>query len=125
MKMDLAVLEEDLIYPGHPMVLAYLIVRRYPTYQAAMERKDCGPPAALQDPDIPGSGGHIWTALECLELLHTVPVDTVWKYANQSWQQLCSNSYRIIIPAGQAQADAIREKLLSNLVAKKWLNKNG
>ena len=55
------------VYPGHPLVLAVLIMRIFPNLQAAGSRSESGYPAALVDSDIPGAGCHVYAALRILQ----------------------------------------------------------
>jgi hypothetical protein len=63
-------LNEPFVYPGHPLVLAYLIVNLYPTYESALAH----PPLLFQPArvcaQLPGAGWNIRAACDLLEKLH-------------------------------------------------------
>ena len=56
------------VYPGHPVTVAYLIVKIYPNYEEAFAGDGTvwDYPNALSDNRIPGAGGNVSSAISLL-----------------------------------------------------------
>lgn len=78
------------VYPGHPLVIGLLIMRKYPDLADARARDRGQHPAALRDAEIPGAGGNVYSALTCLEvgLLHGA--ERAEEFAGAAWAR-CDN----------------------------------
>lgn len=82
--LSMSVLGEPVVYPGHPVALAVLIMAKYPSLEAA-ETKTGSHCAALSDQDIPGAGGNVWMALDLLRMCRQVPVSEALELIERRW----------------------------------------
>lgn len=74
-------------YPGHPIVLACMVMDRYPDILAAMRRepgRDFG--NALRDSFIPGAGCAVHAALESLRQGREHGPAAAYAHAERYWQ---------------------------------------
>jgi hypothetical protein len=132
---------EFAVYPGHPLVIAYLIVCKYGSYEEAAGIPDGSPyPGALGDVDIPGAGGNVSNALHVLMLIkkNGNTIDDAFARGDLMWgrcdgmedggptpndPKFGREHYLRRYKAGQDQADAIKDRLREKLVtwpAKGW-----
>ena len=66
-------LGELVVYPGHPLVLACMVMDRYPSLAVASHHDADHPTyAALSDSFIPGSGCAVYAALDFLHYAQTI-----------------------------------------------------
>lgn len=99
----------NVIYPGHPLVIATLILDKYrDTLGEAFERTEHGWPKALGDSDIPGAGDAVYSGLSVLHYIrdgHHTPTQAV-EEAIKFWIYLRdqSSAYRDKIAPGNEQA---------------------
>ena len=69
----------DAVYPGHPITVALLITRTFPSFEAAQA-------GALQSAEIPGAGGNVHQALDLLvQARGGVPLDEAFRLADRAW----------------------------------------
>lgn len=109
----------DVVCPGHALTLAYFIMRTYPTLDAARSKDSGYGPGALADSRIPGGGGNVHTALDCLGRAGVVGMDAVIEYADSQWQLETETAYRERREPGQQQADSLKEQFRQTYAA--WL----
>lgn len=115
-----AVLGERIQYPGHPLVIAAMIMDRYSSFEAAGFRK---PGAdfynAISDSFIPGSGCAVSAAMEVLKRSLHGQVDLAKQEADRYWnhweQQSASNRQRAEV--GREQARRIEPLFMERLAA--------
>jgi hypothetical protein len=107
---------EEVIYPGHPTVLAFLITQVFKTYEEAFVRTESNVYAALGSMDVPGAGGNVYAALDLLGRLHDgVPPKEALYIADNFWDRQSSQTtdntdkWR----AGQSQAERYKPRLLA------------
>lgn len=60
----------QVIYPGHPIAIAFCILKAFPTYAAAIENDGHNCSMAVSSSKIPGAGGCCYAALDFLTALH-------------------------------------------------------
>lgn len=96
--------DTGLVYPGHPLCIAHLIMHEFASLEAA-RADDC----ALRSEVIRGAGGNVRAALDLLRYVRTASPTVAVKYANAYWSECKAESCpETTIAAGQAQADAIQ-----------------
>src|SRR4051812_31063959 len=85
------------VYPGHPIVIAYLVTFAYPNLTSALTpdiQPDGAPygwPSALGNNDIPGAGGCVHSGLYVLKRIRDgLTVKQSLEQADQTWGQ-CDN----------------------------------
>lgn len=111
----------QVVYPGHPLVIAYLIVERYASLREALRGSTGGYPAALVSARIPGAGGNVHAALDFLERVidSRLPFEDAVKHANAWWaacdSQATSDALIVRWRSGQTQADQILDLLQQRL----------
>lgn len=117
---------EGAVYPGHPVSLAYLIMLKYPSLEAASYRpKSKDPsvqkfPRALSDGDIPCAGGNVYGALDTLKRARDTSPEEAFEYGSDWWRRCASGSnYGNRQEAGQVQAEGIKEAFLAK--AAEWV----
>lgn len=105
----------DVVYPGHPVVVALCVVSRFDSYEKAIEPMSKGTPRALGDLHIPGSGGCVYLALELLKRLRN---GSSWEdsiqWADEAWARVDDQRSRDKgrWKKGQDQADGLKPRLL-------------
>jgi hypothetical protein len=118
---ELLTFARELVYPGHPICLAYLIMRLYPDYDTARKREDgetyCN---ALRDARIPGAGGNIWAAMDVLKRAKVVNPESALLYGESYWltgraAQEDDTDFR----KGVEQANAITPQFLA--LVREWV----
>lgn len=103
----------DFIYPGHPLVIAWFITKNYKNLQDA-ENPLTG---ALGSCNIPGAGGGVHAALDCLwKLSNGLSLMEVIDFANYHWKVDRDNGYSNVYLKGLEQAS----KVLPELISEQW-----
>lgn len=134
MRSDLAFLGEPVVYPGHPVTIAYLIASHYTSYETALTSSENGGSwcHALGNSDIPGAGGCVYLAVDLLKKLvqDEMPADQAFAWADEVWGRVDSMkdgggsfarneaaraSFTKTFEGGQAQANRVKEKLVARL----------
>jgi hypothetical protein len=106
--LSMSVLGEPVVYPGHPVALAVLIMAKYPSLEAAETGSHC---AALSDQDIPGAGGNVWMALDLLRMCRQVPVSEALELIERRWNnQTEADRPEVVVLQGQRCLAAFVEK---------------
>jgi len=109
MPTELEILGEHLVYPGHPIAIAWLIIQNFPGIKAASNsQKDGGTtsPAAVRSQEIPGAGGNVYAGLDFLHHLKLgVPFEEAVEEANRVWKCYTSYYKDDRRDKGQVQAD--------------------
>ena len=106
-----------LVYPGHPVPLAYLIMCAYPDLETAMARDGDSPwPAALGNQAIPGGGGEVRAALNLLVAVRngTPPAAAVAE-ASKRWRNGGAGGHPAAVAPGQVQAEQVLARFLALL----------
>lgn len=101
---------KEMVYPGHPVVIAYLITQQYPNYHAAAGR-DPGShyERALVSCEIPGAGSHVGAALDLLHFLcNGISWEMAINNADNFWEAVTKGNTAIW---GQQQAEQIKPLL--------------
>lgn len=131
-RADIDFLQEQVVYPGHTVSLAYLIVNLYPSLEvASAPGKQFS--AVEEDWRLPGAGGHQNRAVELLKQLALgedwdvvmSPADETWarcgdqkKDGYGEFAQKSPGYYTDRWRRGQEQADRVKPLLREAL--KKW-----
>lgn len=111
-------LGEAIEYPGHPVVLACLVMARYPNLETAMRRE----PGreflnALRDIFIPGAGCAVHAALDTLRYARETGLDSAYAHADRYWdgweRQHPTNASRAV--SGRKQAERLKDRFESLL----------
>ena len=110
------------VYPGHPNAIALIIMEKYPSYEAALDKpEDKQSAAALRDGDIPGAGGNVYSALDVLEKLVKDGPEAAFEAGNKMWARMVgpgSGNHEKSFEEGQKQVDAIARRFLDK--ASSW-----
>lgn len=108
---------ESVRYPGHPIVLAYLITQKYSSLNQAL-RKNLFYLKVLEDKDIIGADKNIYAALEFLHQSKNINFNKAWQEAQEDWKTLTDGYNDDVIAHGAKQALMIKEKIIEKL--KSW-----
>ena len=106
------------VYPGHPVTVAYFIVKKYPSLDKALERCPghtfCN---ALGDNDIPGAGSCVYRALYYLRRLRdgVWTLDDFFEHGQEDWRGETKDGYKKYRRPGQAQANMVKNELINLL----------
>lgn len=132
MRADYDIIGEPAVYPGHPITLAYLIVRLYSSLEAARAHGKTFS-AVEEDIRLPGAGSHNSYAVGLLSNLAAdyswdammVQFDDLWARVDSQkddgwgdWARERPGHYRSRWKRGQDQADRIKPLLREAL--KTW-----
>lgn len=88
--MDLQISRREFVYPGHPVVIAYMVTQKYSSLEEAL-LPGYQSPLALEDSEISGAGGSVYTALGLLKKVQKGLItpeefiqkaDEVWGYCD-------------------------------------------
>jgi len=84
------------VFPGHPIVIAVAIMKHYPSLEDAFVRTERNCPMALEDENIPGGGGNVYSALDALRYVidGTMNIDEAVKYCNDVWDSVDDNAVK-------------------------------
>lgn len=100
---------KGLVYPGHPLVVATVIMQVFPDFEAANAPTPNGWCAALGNSRIPGAGDHVGAAVRVLEIgASGGSVEDMVEYACNYWMQGQAGGHVDNVEAGVAQAAAIK-----------------
>ena len=92
---------------GHPLCIAYLIMKVYPDFEVAVERPNganyC---RALLDQRIPGGASDVWAAIDCLKRGQYLGTTAALEYADEYWRQRTEVN-AMLHERGNAQARTI------------------
>ena len=107
------VLGEHAEYPGHPLILASMVMDRYPNLEAALRREQGREFSnALSDNFIPGAGCAVHSALDTLRQAMDHGLEAAYAQANQYWlaweQQHPNNA--LGAAHGREQAERIKSR---------------
>lgn len=112
-KWEKEVLGTHVVYPGHPIVLACMIMDRYLNLDKATEmREDEQFQAALSDSFIPGAGCAVYSALNTLDSALKDGAESAYVRANAYWDGFGKQDARNAASAkeGLAQFEQIKAR---------------
>lgn len=96
------------VFPGHPITVAYLIMKVFPSWEAANHRPAGDDyKAALTHSGIPGAGGCVHAALDLLKRAVDTDVEAALAWGAARWRDETQTSYKDRYQPGQDQADSI------------------
>lgn len=121
--MEYDLFEELVVYPGHPVTLAHLIVQNYPSLEVAQAKGEHFS-RIEEDERSPGAAGHNDFAVQFLtDLDNGKSWEEVVAWADDLWarcdDQKHSTQYKERWRRGQIQADAIKPILYE--ATRAWL----
>lgn len=121
-KLERELLGGPVVYPGHPLVIAFLITHVFESLADATfvdPTQTCAYSAALTSSAIPGGGGEVYQALDLLRLIQkgVTPTDAV-AYIRERWN---GGGHAKAIEPGQQQADQITEAFIERV--QEWIKK--
>lgn len=98
-------------HPGHPVIIAVLIMTKYPSLAAASQREDgAGCAVVLADGDIPGAGEQVNVALDILASLRREGPEAAFVRATRQWQVRTSRRFKDRQLPGQTQAERFKRR---------------
>lgn len=98
----------DFVYPGHPLVVATVIMKTYPDFQSANKPTGLGFGEAVGDNNVPGAGCHVGAAMRVLQLgSEGCSVDEIVRWAREYWEEGQAGGHTKYVGSGVAQARAI------------------
>jgi hypothetical protein len=114
---------EDAVYPGHPVTVGLLIMRAFPTLEAASDRGPQGRDftAASRSNRIPGAGGSVAAALSILSSVvkGEQAIEQAIEQADEAWRSV--DNQKAWNPKrhedGQTQADKLKERYAALLAS--------
>lgn len=95
------------VYPGHPVTLAYLIMRQYKSLADARQ-PDGQYPSALTNQAIPGGGGSVHAALDLLDRAELVGIEQALAHGDRDWMVFTETPFQDRRQPGQCQADLVK-----------------
>lgn len=99
---------DGLVYPGHPLVLATIVMSIFPSYEEACAPTDHGWSAALADSRVPGAGDHVGAAMAVLRKgADGAAVDEMVLTARDYWDKGQAGGHVKNVPSGSHQAGVI------------------
>lgn len=106
-------------HPGHPVIIALLIMTKYPSLAAARQHEEgIGCPVVMVDGDIPGAGEQVNVALDILGSLRREGPEAAFARATQQWRTRTSRRFRDRQLPGQTQAECFKDRFLE--LAASW-----
>ena len=125
-RRDIDILGEASVYPGHPTVIAYLILRLYEGRLDDAFGRGKQYATVEEDGRIPGAGGHASNGLHLIRLSRSVSIDTALSWADKTWAECDGQAKGGYSPQdqermvarwreGQEQADRFRERIVEEL----------
>lgn len=95
------------VYPGHPLVVATIIMEIYGSFDEANAPTGHGWCEALADHRIPGAGDHVGAAMRTLAIgAKGGTADEMIAYANGYWSEGNAGGHLKNVEAGLQQAEA-------------------
>jgi hypothetical protein len=112
---------QGLVYPGHPVCIALLVMLKYPDLETAVAKpsEDACYGNAVSDTDIPGAGANAHAGVEVLRRARSQGAEEAFAYGETYWRECASGeNFGKNHDAGQQQAESIKERFL--LMADRW-----
>ena len=113
------IFRREAVYPGHPLVVATFILSKYGSeLERAFVSNQFGNVAALADPDIPGAGDCVMSALDLLRSImegEATPLQAI-EAAKKKWSYERTNcGHADSLRAGEWQAAQLEPEFLELL----------
>lgn len=100
--------ETDFAYPGHPLIIAAMVMSLYPSMTEAGRPCEQGWAEALGDSRIPGAGCHVGAGITALRRASEGQTcDQVVEWANRYWSEGKAGGHVANVPAGLEQAKMV------------------
>jgi hypothetical protein len=107
-KSSTTVSDTDSVYPGHPITIAFYIIKTFRSFDEAFLYKD----SVLASPRVPGAAGNVWAALDLLAHLRGGrPIDDAFREADAYWERQRLNQEKAVM--GQVLADRHKPELMT------------
>lgn len=85
--MTTTTLSEPVAFPGHPLVIAWIIMGRYQSLAEALDEEGTAIARVLADPHVPGGAALIDSAVSLLELgCSGTSIDDLVRHADAFWR---------------------------------------
>lgn len=99
------------VYPGHPLVVATIIMEIYSSFDEANAPTGHGWCEALSDSLIPGAGCHVGAAMRTLAIgANGGSVEEMILYSKTYWDRGSAGGHHKNVEAGRLQARAIEAR---------------
>lgn len=120
MYLEMNELGEAAVYPGHPVVVAYLIMKKFDTFEDASGKSpNCEYKNALVDNEIPG-GGEVHMALDLVKhITEGEDINDLFDEFSERWERGMAGGHTERVKPGQEQAERIKGKFIQ--FAGEWL----
>lgn len=122
-KLEMELFHSPVVYPGHPLVIAFFITHEFKSLEDALYVEPNGQySAALASNAVPGGGGEVHQALDLLCHIRNgmSPTDAV-EYARKRWVDGNAGGHTKAVEPGQAQADQITDVFIERV--QEWIKK--
>lgn len=107
--MDLT--DRGVIYPGHPLVVATIIMELYPSFEEANRPTEHGWSEVLSDHRVPGAGDHVGAAMRTLSIgAKGGSPDEMIHHATTYWNDGRAGGHINNIDDGKEQARAFEDR---------------
>lgn len=115
-------LGEHAVYPGHPVILACMVMDRYPSLLAARGTDQLSPTFgnALSDSFIPGAGCAVHAALDVLRYAQVVSVEAAYELAESYWHGWERQHPNNVPGAAKGREQCVRIKARFESMLKTW-----
>ena len=111
--------DSSFVYPGHPLVLGFLIMRRFQDYASANAPTGHGFSEALGCNDISGAGCHVNAAMNMLKMgSQGKSIEEMIDYANQYWVHGGAGGHAKNVIPGSELASKVQPRFVE--LAQKW-----
>ena len=112
------------VYPGHPLVVAFEIIKVFPSAEAALrtDGNEHGWPAALTDSRISGGGGEVHRGCDLIrQAVAGTPAAELIEWADKAWVDGGAGGHTKAVEPGLAQAAKLKGTFPELLQT--WLSK--
>lgn len=119
--ISMALSGQGVVYPGHPLVVATIIMECFESFAEANKTTEHGWCEALSDSRIPGSGCHVGAAMRTLDLGHKDgTVEQMITHASGYWLNGNAGGHHKNVHAGTEQARAFESRFRELAANRQW-----
>lgn len=115
-------MEEEFVYPGHPVQIAYKMAQIYATFEEA-NAVGFKYPAALENGHVRGAGGSVFTALALVRRVRTgeLSIEDYGAMADECWGRVDGNATDPKRQETYQKGLDVAKRLLPLLLATGWV----
>lgn len=115
----------DVVYPGHPCLIAMQIMANFPTYNKAKQPVKEGWPSALSCNAVKGAGGAVYSGLAVVRQIDAKPheLEEAFERGCEIWNDARQSDHPDQREAGNQKAQEMKEDFM--LMARRWLKAQG